>query len=607
VIPVKPVSGFHRHWSRLEAGLRDAAGQPRRLAVVGGGAGSVELALAMRHRLPAHAATITLVCGGGLLEGYSSGAVRHVRRACAAAGVEVREQAMVTAVQAAGMQLGDGDVLPCDEVFWCTSARGADWLTGTGLPLDERGFLEVQDTLQVRGQDNIFAAGDVATQVSDPRPKAGVYAVRQAPLLAHNLSALLQGRPLRRFRPQRRFLSLLSLGDRRAVADRGWWWAAGAWVWRWKDRIDRRFMARFTELPDAMPEPPPGEEPLLYCGGCGAKLPAELLRRTLARLGDEFPATVNPDNFNDDAAEIRLTPGARLVQSIDVLRSLLPDPWVMGRVAALHALSDLYAMGAQPHSALASISLPHDGAALQERDLYQLLAGALWELDRAGCALVGGHSTDSAELSIGFAVNGEVPATGALAKLGARPGDRLVLTKPIGTGVLFAAGMRGIAEGQWLQRAQQVMLQSNAVAARVASDCAASACTDVTGFGVAGHLAEMLGEAQLEAVLDPAALPLLPGVEACFTGGVESTLQAANRQSVRLRLEGGLSEADARVKVTCDPQTCGGLLIAIGPERLQELLEALRQGGFPESAAVGRIDVPADVADTGAVRLLNDA
>ncbi|MCB1675113.1 MAG: FAD-dependent oxidoreductase [Halioglobus sp.] len=251
-VPVKPVAGLWQRWQAVYARLqaRPAGQSDCRIAVVGGGAGGVELAMAMAARLAGRGVRVALWCAGPvLLPGYNRCARRAVQRALVHQGVAVHVNARVERVRPDRLMTADGRGADYDELFWCTGAVAAPWVAASGLRTDASGFLQVRDTLQALDDDRVFAAGDIAAQVAHPRPKAGVYAVRQAPVLAHNLRAALLGEPLREYRPQRSFLSLVSLGGKRATAARGPLSVTGAWVWRWKDRIDRAFMARFTDLP----------------------------------------------------------------------------------------------------------------------------------------------------------------------------------------------------------------------------------------------------------------------------------------------------------------------------------------------------------------------
>ena len=250
-VAVKPVAGLWQRWREIEVHLaRVGEHTGHRVAVVGGGAGSVELILAMAHALGGRDIVFELWCGAPeILQGYNRGARAAVMAALARSGIAVHLDSRVVAVDDAALVLADGSRHLYDDLFWCTGASAAPWVAASGLSCDPRGFLEIRDTLQSLDDDDIFAAGDIATQVAPPRPKAGVYAVRQGPVLARNLRARLLGEPLREHHPQQRFLSLVSLGGKEASADKGPLYATGKWVWRWKDHIDRGFMQRFSELP----------------------------------------------------------------------------------------------------------------------------------------------------------------------------------------------------------------------------------------------------------------------------------------------------------------------------------------------------------------------
>lgn len=592
--PVKPVAEFWARWQALEATLLQGdCVSSRHIALVGGGAGSVELALAMAHRLRDRAPAFSLFCAAAdILPGYHPRARATAKQALSRAGIAVHCASRVSAVRAGQLTVANGGSTSFDALFWCTGAAAAPWVGASGLRTVPGGFLAVHDTLQSVDDPVVFAAGDIATQLQHPRPKAGVYAVRQAPVLAANLRNLLLQRPLRAHRPQQRFLSLLSLGERRAVAERGPFVASGAWAWRWKDRIDRRFMAQFAALPEHMSDAPADTLPETLvaatqapCGGCGAKVGGDRLAAALAELRQRYPQNCPTADGAEDAAVVTTPAGGIQLQSLDILRGLVSDPWLMGRIAANHALSDLYASGAQPTTALAALTLPFSGPSVQQRDLVQLLAGALHEFAAVGCQLVGGHSLQGPELALGFAVSGE-PMGGAgqfLRKRALREGDRLLLTKPLGTGTLFAAHMQLQADGRDLHSAIDSMLQSSYTAARVALAQGASAATDVTGFGLWGHLQEMLRPEQ-GAVLELGALPVLPGALAQLAAGRRSTMHEANARN-----SGAGAATDPRYDLLFDPQTSGGLLLGVAEAAAAGLLAALHEAGYPDAAEIGEI------------------
>ena len=380
-------------------------------------------------------------------------------------GIDVLTGSAVVRVEPGALILADGRRIGFDEALWVTEAGAARWLGETGLPLTSGGFVAIDETLRSPGDPRIFAAGDVATMVAHPREKAGVYAVRQGPPLSSNLRRALAGKRLRRAVPQRRGLALIGTGDAHAVASRGPFAAQGAYLWRLKDWIDRRWMRRYRELPEMRPEP--GEEPM-RCGGCAAKVPAAVLSRVMAQLQPATSRAVMIGLDSPDDAAVIAFPGAPpLLQTVDFFRAMVDDPYLFGRIAATHALGDIYAMGGQPETALAIATLPPARPDIVEHDLFHMLRGGLDVLEPAGAVLIGGHSAEGAELALGFAVTGRATAGKLLRKGGLRRGDRLILTKPLGTGVILAADGRGLAPARAVEDALATMTQSAAAFGRM--------------------------------------------------------------------------------------------------------------------------------------------
>jgi selenide, water dikinase len=618
-LPVKPIDRFLERWERLIA--RFMAHQGRfRLLVAGAGAGGVELLLAARHRLrheahkhgqdPDRLDCRLVSATPQILPGHNDRVRAIFDRVLAERGVTVERGRAVTRVAVDDVELDDGRVLPADIVLWVTGASASPWLRESGLDTGDTGFVRVDAMLRSLSHPEVFAAGDVAEVVDHPRPKSGVFAVRQGPPLEANLRRAAQGQQPRRFRPQHQFLSLISTGDACAVASRGRWALEGAWLWRWKDHIDRTFMDRFNRLPEMTTPAPELAAGLadaatlaelrahpMRCGGCGAKLGSDLLERVLARLDlparDDIPVGVPGA---EDAAVLRLPADRLLVQSVDYFRSFIDDPWLFGRIAANHALGDLFAMGAAPHSALAIATLPHASEALREEQLFQLMSGALSMLNEHGAALIGGHSGEGMESAFGLVVNGLAEPGGLLTKSTLRPNEALILTKPLGTGTLLAAAMRGKARGRWLEAAYDHMQQSSAAAADILRSHGARACTDVTGFGLLGHLLEMLRASGVSARIDLAALPALDGALELLGRGVASSLAPDN-----LRLRRGIVGTDhsrhPHYPLLFDPQTAGGLLAGVPDEQAGDCLAALHAEGYRAARVIGRVGAagPAEV------------
>ena len=258
VTPVKPIDRLLERWSALTARLSADQSTRRRVAVVGGGAGGVELILSVQHAIhtrlvPAgRGAHIEyhLFTNDRVLLSHNASVRRRFERILAARGVRVHHGSGVVEVARGVLRTADGRTHEIDETLWTTQAAAAPWLAQSGLAVDTDGFVQVARTLRSISHGNVFAAGDIAAMVDDPRPKSGVFAVRQGLPLARNLRRALLGEPLEEYYPQRHFLSLISTGDRYAVASRGPIVFEGGWVWRWKDWIDRRFMRAYKALPE---------------------------------------------------------------------------------------------------------------------------------------------------------------------------------------------------------------------------------------------------------------------------------------------------------------------------------------------------------------------
>jgi selenide, water dikinase len=577
-IAVKPIGRFLDRLHRLEAELPAGA----RIAVVGGGAAGVELALALAVRF---AGQLRLVLVSATSEPVATSPAlvrRTVRNALVDAGVELICGVSASSLDAGRLSLSDGSFIDVATALWATGVNGPAFLAASGVACDRSGCIRVTHELRSVSHSHIFAAGDCASLDGDARPKAGVWAVRAGQPLADNLRRAATGLAPKSWRPQRDALTILGLGHGRAIAWRNGLALQGRSVWWLKDRIDRRWMRRYTDMRMA----PEGGAPM-RCGGCGAKVGAEVLAGALASL----PRTATPDllTTRDDAAVLKPPIGKLLVQSVDHFRAFLDDPFIFGQIAAAHALSDLYAMGAEPWTALAIASVPYASGRKMRDELSAMLQGATEILHQSGCALVGGHSAEAAESALGFAVSGLVDAGRILRKAGLQPGDQLILTKPLGTGIVLAGHMRGNAKAQWLQAAIHSMRTTNATAVRVAMMHRPRAGTDVTGFGLVGHLQEMLDASGVSALIRLDAVPALPGARALAAHGIESTLAAENRLV--------LGDA-AGTALLVDPQTSGGLLLGLPASRSAECLQALLDSGV-DAAIIGEVEA----ATGGACRI----
>jgi selenide, water dikinase len=627
-VAVKPIQRFNDRWLALLNRVKAQTGKTS-IAVVGAGAGGVELTLAMQFRLrnelkalgrnPDDISFHLLTSSKDILPTHNTGVRSRFDKVLSERGVVVHKDAEVTQVFDGKLQTSTGVTVLADEIMWVTRAGGAAWLKTTGLALDQEGFIQVNDTLQTVTDPDIFAAGDIASMVNYKLEKAGVFAVRQGKPLTENLRRAVAGTPLQAYRPQTSWLALISTGDKYAVASRSWMGFAGEWVWKWKDSIDRKFMAKFQDFP-AMSDTPKTasvngaqsvklnqEESLqaisaiaMRCGGCGAKVGATVLSRALSNLfpvdrADVLVGLKDPD----DAAVVRVPPGKAMVHSVDFFRAFIDDPYIFGKVAANHSLGDIWAMGAEAQSATAVVTVPTGLEAKVEDVLFQMMTGALEVLNEANCALVGGHTGEGKELALGFAINGLIDDAPEkiLRKTGMKPGDVLILTKPIGTGTLFAAHARMAAKGRWIDAALTSMVVSNRLGAQCLTRYGATACTDLTGFGLLGHLVEMTKPSGVDAEIHMSSLPLLDGAEECVAAGIVSSLQGAN-----VRLRRALRNQEAFVKhprypLIFDPQTAGGLLASVPADKVDACIAELKSLGYASTVKIGKILAQSDALE----------
>jgi selenide,water dikinase len=584
---LRPLSALTSQLDELERHLERVPG-PFHLALVGGGATGCELALAIRKRFRKHSHfRMTLIhAGGSLLPNFPAKAGRIFRSELDERQVPVELNSRVAATEAGCLVLGDGRRIPCDGVLWATDPAPPPLLRHNGLKVDEHGFLLVEETLRSVSDPSILGTGDCVSFPTYPEmPRNGVMAVRQGRVLFDNVKRILRGRLPKRFRPRGLWLALLNTTNGSAVAAYGPLILRGGWARRWKDRIDRRWLRMYAVAP---PQPQSTEQ-LMHCGGCGSKVPGDVLREGLKQLDVvEDERVILGTRAGEDAAVFRLGHGDELeVQTVDYFKSFLDDPYLFGRVAALHALSDLHAMNARPFAALAIATVPYARPRIQSELLKEMLAGAAAVFKECRVVLAGGHTTEGEQLALGFSVTGHASEDRLFRNEGLEAGDALILTKPLGTGAILAAWMRGYCRASWYENTMRSMLISNHAAAEIFARAGVRGCSDVTGFGLAGHLLEMLDASKVSARLREESLPVLSGFLEVVARGIVSSLHEGNA-----RVACRIASSRTPPAVLFDPQTSGGLIAGVKPDRVEEVLALLRKSGLSEAAVIGHI-VPA--------------
>lgn len=587
LLALKPTQTF---LSRLEARLARIAplarGRPLRIVILGGDATGLEIAFCLPKRIamvlgdaPVELAIVE--CGDQLGRRLAPAARRLAAREIEARGIRPVLGRFAQRVAGGQIELSDESVLPVDLVLLATRPAPPELLAQIDLPKDEHGFLLTRPTLQTLAEAPVFAAGDVGTIIGFPLARAGAYAVREGPILWENLDRYLRDEPLIEFEPRRAMLKLINTGDDRAILSYRGWALQGRWCWRLKDWIDRRFIDRhcgFTRADKAAAHPAPPMESRL--GGGDSRRGAAC--RALRRLG------VPPrEHLVLDADETAASSaGGPVVVTTEFLPPPLDDPYLFGRVAARHAAGDLLARGGRPRAALALAVAPPDSTRRQEQLLYELFAGALRELDALGIALAGGRSVEGPNLLLGFTLLGDLAARKPRGQAGPRVGDQLVLTKPLGTGVLLTAARAARCSAAWHQALVAAMLHGDERAARLLDELSVSAVCRVAGLGLAGHLLEMLRDGGNAAQVRLAQVPLLPGVAELL--GERSARPASWPFEREIHAPEAIRRQGAYAALF-DPQTAGGLLISLPETNADDLLAQLAEQGDLPAAIIGQV------------------
>jgi len=617
LIPLKPISRFIAHWERLIADLKAYKGsEPLQLAVVGAGASGVEISIILKMLIDQHHwnAEVSLIHRHEfLVSAKDLAAQKKLSETLKELHIKVFKNTQALKEQENGLVLEDEQGLIQTKDFYrvltATQAAAPQWFRYSGLPVDPEGFVKVTGKLLVENENALFAAGDCIHFSPSPLKKAGVYAVRQGRVLEHNIRAYFTGKSeLKTFHPKKNVLSLITIGDRKALVHQDsasilrWMWPS--LLWTVKDGIDRRFMQRFQartfsakpqHFNKIMPEPKstlvPKDWESNTCGGCGSKLGASTLALSLNQLDiPKDDSVLLGVKDGEDCALTRFTEHSLCLQSIDQFRAFISDPYLLGQIATQHALSDIYAMGGVAKTAQVGLTLQAANKKIQQEDIFQLMSGVLDILTQSEASLVGGHTGEGSELAVALAVQGEVAPEQVLRKQLAKPGNLLILTKPIGTGVIFAANMLAQANGRLVDQALSSMLQSNKTAMETIQAFAVSGCTDITGFGLLGHAFEMMGKNSDHALgvkIDYQAIPTFDGVGELFAKGYYASIAEENYQSLSAVL--GAEASNQKFPALFDPQTSGGLLFSVPPDQTDACLKALHQNGVIQACVIGEV------------------
>jgi selenide,water dikinase len=322
--------------------------------------------------------------------------------------------------------------------------------------------------------------------------------------------------------------------------------------------------------------------------GCASKISQDDLKKALSGLPHIFdPNVLVSSETCDDAGVYKLDDERALVQSVDVFTPAVDDPYLFGQIAAANSVSDIYAMGGRPLTALSIIGFPVDR--VSHRVMNKMMQGGIDKLREADTVVLGGHSIKNKEIIFGFAVTGLVNPKRIITNNKARPGDVLILTKPLGTGTISFAAQIGKAEAAWLEEIGRSMSELNRTASEIMVEAGVRAATDVTGFGLLGHLSEMAVQSGVTAEVYADAVPLFEGVLSCLRRQIISGAIERNRDYASKFAERDKDVEEELETALYDPQTSGGLLMCIGEKKVPAVMKKLKKAWVGRAAIIGRI------------------
>ena len=587
IVPIKPFSESLEFIIDQDIYKDDPSVKP--FVIVGAGLAGIEIAFSLRHRWPKRSIQLKIKSDKKLSKN------------------------LLKTIRDLNIEIIQNNPPVSFPTLLCTGNTSFQWIKESGLLLDQKGRILTKRTLQVINYPELFAVGDCGVIKGDSRPASGVWAVRSAIPLARNLENITRGMKCYKWKPQSKAIQILDINTSKKHSKAFLFWGKiiigpSNFLSIAKDLIDKKFISKFFIVNDIASEMLRKED-MLKCRGCAAKLSFTTLNSVLNKLD------VNESN-KDDSCDIGvLLSGKTLIQSVDGFPSLISDPWLNGRLLAFHSCSDIWACGGSVISAQSVIKLPSVPNDLQQELLFQVLEGIKSALNIQGAKLVGGHtlvarksSEDPFSLDIesSLTVNGIVnDKTHFWPKGGMKKGDQILISRPLGTGVIFSAFMNGQIRPYVLDAALKEMNKSqhsivkfiNQLENKSPNNNIVNACTDITGFGLLGHLSEMLESTNsdllnmnlepLKIILEVDEIPIFEGVEELFKQGFESTLAPSNKIFLKnidghknLRFELKYNEFVVTksinyniLKVLVDPQTCGPLVISCSSIYSEKLIQ----------------------------------
>ena len=574
-VTIKPFSKSYKFIVDQDIHKDDSLAKP--FVVVGSGFAGIEMAFSLRKRWPKRSILLKIKSGrkinGNLLK-Y---------------------------LNALNIQITEKNPSILYPQLICTGNKSFNWIKDSGLPIDEDGRVITKNTLQVLNHPDLFAVGDCGVINNHHRPSSGVWAVHSAKPLAKNLENISQGSIPKEWKPQRKAIQILDINsiEKESKAFIAWGeLIVGPFniLSKLKEIIDKKFISKFYLIKDKDSDML-SNKGMIKCRGCAAKLAFTPLNSALRKLDLK-------ESLKDDSIDIGILNSSKtLIQSVDGFPSLISDPWLNGRLLAFHSCSDIWACGGSVISAQSVVNLPPLQSHLQQELLFQVLEGINSALTIQGAKLIGGHTLESRKTSedpFSLGIESSLTVNGTVddkqyfwSKGGMKKGDQILISRSLGTGIIFSGFMNGYVKPYILDSVLKEMNKSQHEIVNYINHLTninphqkiINACTDITGFGLIGHLSEMLESTnrdQLKMNLEPLKIileldniPVYDGVKELLDIGLESTLAPSNKiflknidgdEALRFELVSNTfvsnsSFYNTMLKILVDPQTCGPLVV----------------------------------------------
>ena len=569
-VSVRPLVKFEEKWREF---IQKSVGSKKiaKITLIGGGIASAELAFSMKialNKTGFNNSKIVIIEMDKVLKDLTTSQRNFVRKKLASENVEIREFSPVKKVFTNSVLLEDGSRILSDFTVSCVGALPNPLSINSGLENTE-GFFSVNKTLKIKNFINGFAVGDCSDFPSSFIRKSGVYAVRQAPTLHQNILHFFNNQKLKEFFPQKDHLKLLVYKNNEAIFLRNGLAFSGKIFWKLKNYIDRKFINDFSKLGQTQMEISKDNHRNnreMLCGGCGSKVGNAILETSLKKISKNKKSMHIVSEIGDDAAILKFGSTYQTLTT-DHLRAFTSDPWLLSRVTAIHSLADIWAMGSIPKIALSTIIMPESSESVQSRTMEEIIEGARSVFEKEKVSIVGGHTSLGSELIIGFSVGGLSNKKPIMVN-GAKDGDLLVLTKPLGSGVMLAGEMRSMSEGKDLQHLFIEMSKPQGEIAKILRSYS-NAMTDITGFGLAGHLYNICRQSKLSARIMIDKIPVYNGVRDLISSGVRSSIFNENMKYAKYMF----FENDKKSEILFDPQTAGPFLATVPERKIDSLMK----------------------------------